>query len=76
MTPSIRGGQLPENAGDFQQLRTEQLRYKACYLCEGPFSSLNVRSAAGWRETQISGTCENCYDELFKDAKDSGVDEL
>ncbi len=79
MVPSIRGGLLPESLADFNALKAgvpQYPRYRACYLCEKHFDASNVETAMGWRETQISGTCETCYDELFADAEDSGVDEL
>jgi hypothetical protein len=77
MIPSIKGGLLPESAEDFEQLQiARKARWVRCFSCEAPFGPANTRSAAGWRETQISQFCEDCYDELFKDAEDSGVDEL
>jgi hypothetical protein len=77
MIPSIRGGLLPESEADFRQLEaTRKLPYAKCISCSAPFSETNVRTSAGWRETQISGMCEVCYDELFQDAQDSGVDTL
>lgn len=33
-----------------------------CLLCKQVFSNKNVYSAAGWKETQISGLCEKCFD--------------
>lgn len=38
--------------------------YIACVECEEPFSEENVHTEAGWRETQISGLCEDCFDEI------------
>lgn len=77
MIPSIRGGLLPESEADFRQLAdTGKAPYFKCTSCSAPFSETNVRTSPGWRETQISGMCEVCYDELFQDAQDSGVDTL
>lgn len=47
-----------------------------CDLCNKPFvfgtieSAANVYSMAGARETQITGTCEACFDGLFEDLDD------
>lgn len=77
MIPSIRGGLLPESEQDFRQLAdTGKVPYLACISCKQPFTAERVKTSAGWKETQISGMCEVCYDELFQDAQDSGVDTL
>lgn len=77
MIPSIRGGLLPESEADFRQLEaTRKAPYMACISCKLPFTAERVKTSAGWKETQISGMCEVCYDELFSDAQDSGVDTL
>lgn len=68
MTPSLRGGQLPDSLEDFLALASQnRLRYLRCVDCNAPFSLANVHSPAGWRETQISGMCETCFDALFAD---------
>lgn len=36
-----------------------------CDNCGPPFTNANVFSAEGWAETQISGYCEDCFDDLF-----------
>jgi len=77
MIPSIRGHLLPESAADFHQLvNLRKARNLKCMDCDQPFTQANVTTAAGWKETQISGFCEVCYDALFDDAQDSGVDQL
>jgi len=77
MIPSIRGGLLPESEADFTLLRSKhQNRYWRCTSCDKPFTAERVKTSAGWKETQISGMCEVCYDALFQDAQDSGVDML
>lgn len=77
MIPSIRGGFLPESEADFRQLEaTRKAPHLACISCKLPFTAERVKTSAGWKETQISGMCEVCYDELFQDAQDSGVDML
>lgn len=35
-----------------------------CKRCNEEFSNENVYSSAGWRETEISGLCEKCFDEI------------
>jgi len=77
MIPSIRGGLLPESEQDFRQLAdTGKAPHLTCISCGTPFTSETVKTEKGWRETQISGFDELCYDELFEDAQDSGVDTL
>ena len=46
-----------------------------CIICEQPFTKENVTTASGWRETQISGYCEDCFDDLFVDDEDIDDDE-
>lgn len=36
-----------------------------CLRCKDPFTEANVYTAAGWRETKISGFCERCFNEMF-----------
>jgi hypothetical protein len=79
MIPSIKGGWLPESAEDFAVLQIGRaVRFARCFDCKEPIGPANTRSAAGWRETQISGRCEDCFEELFKEdeAQESGVDQL
>lgn len=66
MKTSIKGHLLPESAADFTELiRTGQAHKTACRMCGSEFGSGNCYSPQGWRETQISGTCEKCFDALF-----------
>ncbi len=46
------------------------MRYEKCMNCEQPFSKANTHSVDGWRETQISGLCENCFDEITAEAEE------
>lgn len=70
MRPSLFGGLLPESEEDFLLLEgRERLRHTACISCRKRFSSANTRTSRGWAETQISGMCETCFDELFKEEK-------
>lgn len=45
----------------------KQCVYLCCEQCNKPFSMENVRTKAGWRETQISGWCETCFDAMFSE---------
>ena len=56
---------LPESAEDFVNI--ERPTFTKCYTCGQPFTRVNVFTTLGWRETQISGMCEACFDELFKE---------
>jgi hypothetical protein len=38
-----------------------------CRRCKQPFSPDTVFTAAGWRETAISGICEKCFDEMYEE---------
>lgn len=68
MIPSLKGGWLPSSLADFILLRNEQsLRFERCYSCSEEFTEKNVFTSLGWRETQISGTCEECFNEMFKE---------
>lgn len=58
--------ELPESEMQFQALRAKGLvPYCSCIICQKPFSGHNVKTRQGWRETQISGYCETCFDDLF-----------
>ncbi len=45
-------------------------RFYNCVECKEPFTAKNTYSDAGWRETQLSGLCENCFDAAFEDMED------
>lgn len=72
MRHSLRIGKLqPESFEEFQQLNGEgNVAYHNCRLCGLPFTPNNTETAAGWRETQISATCETCFDAIFADKED------
>jgi hypothetical protein len=36
-----------------------------CVECGQPFTSANVYTPEGWKETKISGMCEKCFDRAF-----------
>ena len=44
-----------------------QLDSNTCVICKKPFTDKNVFTDAGWRETQITGFCEKCFDEATLD---------
>lgn len=45
-------------------------RFSNCIECKAPFTDKNTHSTAGWRETQMSGLCEDCFDAVFADMED------
>lgn len=47
--------------------RQDEVRGMSCIECGEPFSSKNVFTPEGWAETRISGMCESCFDNLFKE---------
>jgi hypothetical protein len=49
----------------------QRLKSGVCISCGQPFTDGNVHSDAGWRETQISGMCEDCFDTLLEEEEDS-----
>lgn len=68
MIQSLRGHSLPEDYTDFDCLKLRgALMFKTCVYCGAEFSNGNVHTKEGWRETQISGFCEDCFDGLFED---------
>lgn len=54
---------LPKNEQEFNQMPAP--RFTQCTTCGADFSALNTHSPMGWRETQISGNCEDCFDTKF-----------
>ncbi len=47
--------------------RTQVKRFYTCIKCKKPFTDANVKTSAGWCETQITGMCETCFDAIFDD---------
>lgn len=39
----------------------------SCNECFQPFSEANVHTQDGWKETRLSGMCEDCFDGLFEE---------
>lgn len=47
-----------------------------CVECKKPFKDgVNVHTEAGWRETEMSHMCENCFDDMGEE-DDSLVSEF
>jgi hypothetical protein len=58
---------FPDSYEDFKTLlerRAPSLRL-VCTKCAAPFSSINTHTPESWRDTQIIGWCEDCYDRLL-----------
>lgn len=50
--------------------RPKRIQYDTCVNCNEPFCDRNTHTIAGWRETQISGFCEDCFDEIMQEAEE------
>lgn len=46
-----------------------------CVLCKEPFGEANVFTQAGWRETQITGLCEACFDRVTAEDDEETIDD-
>lgn len=70
MKRGLRGQFLPESWEDFKELvATGFAGYRHCVTCHEDFAQGNVFTSAGWRETQLGGMCERCFDTLFSDGE-------
>lgn len=70
MRRSLRGHSLPENLEEYQQLRKARLlRYAHCFRCDKSHEGRTTTPQA-WAETQISGMCEVCWDNIFKEQRE------
>lgn len=70
MRPSTLGPHmLPESHREATNLMLEgRLRFKTCVGCHKSLDSPHAaETTAGWRETQISGMCEPCFNALFQE---------
>lgn len=66
----------PGSYREFVELmRSEAQPQVRCLACGEAFTAKNAHTAAGWRETQISGMCEDCFDELFAEPEGDDDDE-
>lgn len=55
---------------NFKELQALKGTYEKCVGCQAPFSDANTHTEAGWRETQISGLCEDCFDAVCSEPDD------
>ena len=62
----LKGNLLPESEADFAD-NYDAMKFKRCLSCDERFTAANTHSLLGWKETQISGFCEQCFDNMFKD---------
>ena len=63
--------ELPSSEMQFQALRAKGLaQFCTCITCNNPFTGSNIQTSQGWKETQISGICETCFDDMFKGFND------
>lgn len=71
MKESLKGHALPESWADAQQLAyTGKMTHIRCRTCQVLLHSEQAAySTAGWRETQISGFCEPCFDSEFQEVE-------
>lgn len=63
---------LPESFESFKELvYMDLVSFTGCIDCGQTFSTTNVYSVAGWRETQLSGLCESCFDRITEEKSDN-----
>lgn len=65
-TQGLKGNLLPNSEADFAD-NYDAMKFKRCLSCNNRFSNDNVQTLLGWRETQISGFCERCFDNFTSD---------
>lgn len=65
-TIGLKGNLLPDSEKDFAD-NYDAMKYKYCQMCGSGFTNKSVFTSLGWRETQISGWCEECFDALLKE---------
>lgn len=46
-----------------------------CIECKQMFTTANTYTEAGWRETQISGLCEDCFNTICAGSEEETEDE-
>lgn len=58
----------PETEEEFNKMLADGVPLqKHCIYCKLNFSTKNVQTRLGWRETQISGFCETCWNDIFSE---------
>lgn len=58
----------PTSLQEFEELKATVPLNQLCTTCcdcKQPFTSANVTSAEGWKDTQLIETCEKCFDSYF-----------
>jgi len=56
----------PESEEELKRhLENGEPLWTECLRCKKTFSSENTHTNLGWMETQISGFCEDCFDEVM-----------
>ncbi len=66
----------PGSYAAFSILQSQgKVNYNCCVSCNEPFHPINTRTSNGWKETQISGMCENCFDNIFTEEEDHDTKE-
>lgn len=48
-------------------LNVDNMKQRKCVLCGEEFSDKNTHTDAGWKETKISGMCEDCFDDVLSE---------
>lgn len=74
-SPIERGRLLPESEADFKTLVTLNKCALFCIECDKPFSRENVHTREGWVETQVSGFCQDCYEDFSSSEEGENVQE-
>jgi hypothetical protein len=69
METGLKGNLLPDNEVEFATNFID-MKFVRCVSCGTGFSNKNVFSRLGWRESQISGFCESCFDKVFEAQND------
>jgi hypothetical protein len=46
---------------------------KTCIQCNDPFTDENVYTDKGWKESQISGLCERCWNAMPQEPEEGGA---
>lgn len=54
-----------------EKLRNKLIPFHRCVQCQKAFTTANVQTDMGWRETQISGFCETCWRDVFTEKEES-----
>jgi hypothetical protein len=75
MRTNLRGHILPESEEEYKKLLAlDLLQFMTCSLCNKSHLG-RTNTLMGWRETQISGYCEGCWNELMKPFTEEGDDD-